>query len=139
MELTLTIPITLHFEVIEIEENYLPSFKVKTRFEIPHPTGKPMYSVEDIWFECVTWDAFIKKLAGLAQAEDHDEASLSDMSEGLVISLMLSENRRSCIFRIQTKEPETGIGYLRTSYETTIPIEDVGSIRKKFSDFPIWW
>lgn len=139
MDLKLLKPIKLNLEVVEIEEDRLPSFKVKIGFDIPHPTGKLSYSVNDIWFECAAWDHFVSHLSNLNGLASSNGATLSDISGGFSIVVELRHQRRDCVFKINTLEPETGMGRLESSYEVIFTLDDVGILRDQFSEFPTWW
>jgi hypothetical protein len=136
-EISIKRPISIEIETIETD-SYLPSFKANIKLEINHPTGYFSYQANDIWFDCVQWDAFLSSLDKLNFLKE-SEIILSDMSEYFKIRFLLTKSR-DIQFRVNIKEPfsgENGEGVF--SYQSNIDNEVLNVFIQKFNALDRWW
>ena len=73
-------------DLAEVDDNDNRSFRVVFQLDLKHPTGKFVFSADDVWFDADDWGKFE---AGLENWPNSDESiiALADMSQYITFSL----------------------------------------------------
>jgi len=122
-------PIKVEMKILEKQTDFYPSYRMHIHIEVEHPTGKATYSASDIWFDVVSWNAFINNMRK-DDITNTFSIALLDMSE--LFKLELINNGNEYIMTLQISEPETGFGTFDMILSYIIDREIYDKIKEAF-------
>ena len=120
----------------EVEESRIKSFRSDISINLEFFSSDARLFLKDIWFDCASWDVFTKKIKFIGR-EGCAEATLTDMSKNLIISISDSRNNFRFILTINKVSVEGA--KMDFVYEVPLAHDQVRHIEGAFSNFPRWW
>ena len=125
-------PFGLSIELLETEEQHLPSFRCEFSVRFETKNSQMFYSATDTWIEDSTFDGFLSNLKKLAAGEE-TIAELFDMSHEIIYKVSLEQI--SVI--IARTMGVTSTGHLE--FQCDADHDQIIIHKDHIEKFPKWW
>jgi hypothetical protein len=131
MSMSIDRPFQMRIEMIEADD-HIPSMKIQTSVEV-RQFGQLLRYDSAVWFDCASWDSFIKKLS----INPLNMAELEDMGRHFHLKIEATDGAAKIHWNATRTTP---LGAKCAAFfEAPIDSDTLAHIRQRFSEFPHWW
>ncbi|WP_259779843.1 hypothetical protein [Aestuariispira ectoiniformans] len=127
--------ISIHFEMLEVDENDTNSIRFQVNVKLDHSTGSFSYSANDIWIDTEMWDAFERQVSQNLE----EAARFYDQSN--YFEIHLTKDYQNIYFVLIAKEPLVPKGQIALESEQKLDIDGpfIEELRESLKSFPKFW